>query len=117
MVSVKRWRRWPRVVGSHSIEARDAVGTDLVPEYPVATRPFADSTAPVSPAAPEPAPVVVPQPSVPVDDSVGTVVWTRDPVESPTQRTAGTSTDTGSFRSRGPWDTPPGEKPSGSSTR
>ena len=106
VVSVKRWRRWPKVVGSHSIEARDAIGTDVAPEYPVVSRPLVDSPAPVSPAAPAP---VIPQPSVPVDDTVGTVVWTRDPVESPTQRTPGTGADTGTFRSRGPWDTPPGE--------
>jgi hypothetical protein len=131
VVSVKRWRRWPRTVGSHSIEARDTEGAESL-DHPT-------WQTPTSPAVPPPASSpattpVVPQPATPVDDGVGRVVWTRDPVESPTQRTesttsyptsyAGTgsstdtgSTDTGALRGRGPWDTPPGENAPGTKTR
>ncbi len=150
VVSVKRWRRWPvaeldeEVVPVSPVPAPLVETGEPVPApLPVASQPLVSQPVVSQPVVSQP---VVSQPVVVEDEPVGTVVWTREPVESPTLRQPGTgsfpaSQPTGSqstssqstssqpttgylgnppqsgSRARSPWDTPPGEGTDGSQTR
>ncbi|HWB36450.1 MAG TPA: hypothetical protein VHA75_10550 [Rugosimonospora sp.] len=102
VVSAKRWRRWP----APATAAGDAGA--VAPTSPAP----ADTTEPL-PAAPS---------VVPAEEPVGTVVWTREPVESDTVRQptgaipVGNAGTTSGKRGRSPWTTPPGDDADGSQT-
>lgn len=131
VVSAKRWQRWPRSVGAHSIAAQDSASPAGYPEpasYPAPTwsssgdtgsepaesTPATSTIEPVPAGSGGPLPVrPVPRPTNPPiePEPAGTVVWTREPASDQT-----TDSLSAAGRARSPWDTPPGDA-DGSQTR